>query len=68
MFRSRPQSRSWGPTSVAEGLVRGGVGKLGGKGLDSGQSESGCIRVARTLWRLDALEGRSLLVARLKAS
>ena len=45
-----------------------GVGKLGGKGLDSGQGESGCIRVARTLWRLDALEGRSLLVARLKAS
>ena len=45
-----------------------GVGKQGGRRLDSEQGESGCVRVARTLSKLDTLKERSLLVARLKAS
>lgn len=45
-----------------------GVGKLGGRGLNSEQGESGCVRVERTLWKLDTLKERSLLVAGLQAS
>ena len=49
MFRSRPQSRSWGADLGSRGVGWEGVGKQGGKGLDSEQGESGCVRVARTL-------------------
>ena len=45
-----------------------GVGRLGGRGLDSELGESGCVRVARTLWKLYTLKERSLLVARVQAS
>ena len=40
----------------SRGIGWEGVGKQGGKGLDSEQGESGCVRVARTLGKLGTLK------------